>query len=248
MLIEERNVPSLSETFGDQISIVIPTYNEAGNIGRLVKHLKKIQNDYLLEIIVADGGSSDNTVEEAREAGATVVLSPEKGRAAQMNAGAEGARGGIIYFLHSDTFPPENYDEMIVQSISCHNPWGSFRMKFDHPHWFLTFVTWFTRLSFTFFRFGDQSLFVKKELFDTIGKFDPSQIIFEDVELARRLSLSSKGKILPIPVITSARKFRDNGIYKMFLIFSYLWILYVLRVPHNKILDIYKRLIIQDKI
>lgn len=232
----------------NKISVVIPTYNEAGNIGRVILHLNTVQSQHLIEIIVADGGSTDSTVKEAQEAGAVVVFSPEKGRAAQMNAGAEVARGEIIYFLHADTFPPEHYDEKIVHSVSSHSAWGSFRVKFDCHHLFLNFVTRVTRLNSTLFRFGDQSLFVKKALFCSIGKFRTSQIIFEDTDIARRLRLHSKGRIIKTPVLSSARKFRKNGINRLCWIFICLWVLYVVGVSHDRILSIYKKLVVQDKI
>lgn len=86
------------------ISIVIPTYNEAEVIQKLIRYLLNSENSSLLEIIVSDGGSTDNTQALAREAGAKVIQSPKKGRAAQMNAGAAEANGQILYFLHADTF------------------------------------------------------------------------------------------------------------------------------------------------
>lgn len=230
------------------ISIIIPTYNEADNIGNLIDYLKNSQKQYLLEILVVDGGSKDDTVKIAKSRGATVIISPKKGRAVQMNAGAEIANGEILYFLHADTLPPNNYDETIVETLINNNHWGSFKIKFDHNHWLLIFIAWFTKLNFIFFRFGDQSLFLKKELFTAIGKFNPAQIVFEDTEIARRLKLFSKGKIIHDPVITSARKFKDNGVYKMSLIFFYVWILYLLGASQDKILYHYKKLIIQDKI
>lgn len=245
---KETSSSPVSKTFQNRVSVVIPTYNEAGNIERVINHLKDVQSQYLLEVIVADGGSTDNTVKEAQDAGSKVILSPEKGRAAQMNAGAEMARGDIIYFLHADTFPPDNYDEQIVQAVSSSGPWGSFRVTFDCQHWFLAFVTWFTRNNSTFFRFGDQSLFVKRELFYSIGKFKPSQIIFEDTEIARRLRRYSKGRIVTTPVLSSARKFRENGVSRLCLIFISLWLLYMLGVSHNRLLSLYKKLIVQDKI
>lgn len=243
---EEKDINSV-QLLKDKISIVIPTFNEAANISKLIKHLKEEQKEHLLEIIVADGGSSDKTVMEAQKAGAIIIAAPQKGRAAQMNAGAEIATGEIIYFLHSDTFPPINYDKIIINALS-EEKWGSFKIQFDHSHFFLRIVSWFTKLNFTYFRFGDQSLFLRKNLFTAIGKFDASQIIFEDTEIAKRLKLISKGKVIASPVITSARKFRDNGIYKMSYIFLYVWLLYLLKFPQHKILAIYKKLIIQDKI
>ncbi|MBA3899022.1 MAG: TIGR04283 family arsenosugar biosynthesis glycosyltransferase [Bacteroidetes bacterium] len=243
---EEKDI-ILSEPKLNTVSIVIPTYNEAGNIGKLVKYLQEEQKVHLLEIIVADGGSLDDTVSEAENAGAFVIISPVKGRAAQMNAGAEIAKGEIVYFLHSDTFPPKHYDETIVKTLG-EEKWGCFKIQFDHSNWLLNFISWFTRFNFTYFRFGDQSLFLRNSLFAAIGKFNTSQIIFEDTEIAKRLKLVSKGKVIAEPVITSARKFRENGIFKMGSIFLFLWFLYLFTIPQEKILAFYKKLIIQDKI
>jgi glycosyltransferase involved in cell wall biosynthesis len=92
------------------VSIVIPAYNEAAGIGALLAYLRQVTADEPdLEIIVADGGSTDGTRARARRAGATVVRSPRKGRAAQLNYGARQATGDILYFLHADSYPPPGF-------------------------------------------------------------------------------------------------------------------------------------------
>ena len=118
-----------------KLSIVIPTLNEAETIERLIKHLKKMAiQPELLELIVVDGGSTDDTQSLAKKNEATVIES-SKGRAKQMNAGAAIAQGAILYFLHADSFPPEHYDQHIYNEVGKLNLAGCFRMRFDSNHW-----------------------------------------------------------------------------------------------------------------
>ncbi|MEQ8337304.1 MAG: glycosyltransferase [Cyclobacteriaceae bacterium] len=91
------------------VSIIIPVFNESKIIGHLLKYLHTNQTGLMSEIIVVDGGSTDQTREIARKEGASVILSPEKGRSTQMNLGADYAEGEILFFLHADSFPPKQY-------------------------------------------------------------------------------------------------------------------------------------------
>lgn len=166
-----------------------------------------------------------------------------------MNLGADYAEGEILFFLHADSFPPKHFDQKIEHAIASGRHWGSFNINFDTQHWFLGIIAWFTRFNFAFFTFGDQGLFVKKNLFYAVNKFDPRWIVFEDTDMARRLNKHSKGrKISDCPITTSARKFRDNGIFRLTFIFLYLWVLYLIQTPQEKILSSYKSLVIQSKI
>ena len=113
------------------ISIIIPTFNEENNIGKLVSHLKKNGDEKLLEIIVSDGGSNDHTLPNATQAGASAFLSPQKGRAAQMNFGASLAKGSVLYFVHADTTPPYTFAADIIKAIDDGFDIGRFRTKFD---------------------------------------------------------------------------------------------------------------------
>ncbi len=203
-----------------RLSVIIPTFNEALIIGQLIAQLKKNVSDPLTEIIVVDGGSTDRTRGIAKINGAKVIASPVKGRAYQMNLGAEMASGEILFFLHADSLPPPQFDEKIRLVINSKKLWGSFRIRFDYQHWLLNIVAWLTRFNCTLFRFGDQGLFVTNKLFVDAGKFSMDRVIFEDTEMARRLRIQSKGiKISKATITTSARKFRVNGAFKLTAIF-----------------------------
>jgi len=100
------------------ISVIIPTYNEAKNIKATIQTLRlNDENNLIKEIIIADGSSTDDTVSIAESEGVKVVISPRKGRSAQMNFGAFNAKGEIFYFLHADTIPPKNFTKDIVNLI-----------------------------------------------------------------------------------------------------------------------------------
>lgn len=121
-----------------------------------------------MEIIVAYGGSNDATEQRVRATGVTFLKSPKKGRAAQMNAGAAIAKAAVLYFLHADSFPPVGFTTTILQKIKKGYGSGCYRLQFDFKHWFLKLNCWFTRFDVNAFRLGDQSLFLKREVFEHI--------------------------------------------------------------------------------
>jgi rSAM/selenodomain-associated transferase 2 len=231
------------------ISIIIPSYNESEQIRGLIESIKQADKHNLVkEIIVADGGSTDNTCEIAAKAGASVLEIPKKGRAAQMNFGADHARGKILYFLHADTFPPVNFPKDIIQSVEKGFAAGCYRLSFDMDHWFLKAHSWFTRFNVNGVRFGDQSLFVVKNLFHEAGGFDEELLMMEDQEIIGRIRKRGKFKVLPDEVVTSARKYQDNGIYRLQSIFSAIWLLYYLGCPQQTLLKLHRKLIHNHKL
>lgn len=226
------------------ISIIIPTFNESGQIERTLKSIfQHADAHHLTEIIIADGGSTDNTIMLASKAGAKIVESKSKGRAAQLNSGAALANGPILYFLHADTIPPPGFTNDIIKAVQTGKTCGSFRLAFDENHWFLKVNAWFTRFNLNYFRFGDQSLFVVKKLFEQSGGFKENHLLLEDQEIITRLKKYGKFIIIPKPVITSARRYKANGIYKTQAIFFLIYVLYQLGFTQPNLVSIYKKLL-----
>lgn len=229
------------------ISIIIPTYNEAEGIGGLVTYLRETAG-HSCEIIVTDGGSSDHTGELAGAAGATVLRSPRKGRGAQMNAGAAAAKGNILYFLHADSFPPAGFILDIEEAVRMGYGSGCYRLSFDRPHWFLRANGWFTRFNVNAFRFGDQSLFVRREVFEKAGGFREDLVVMEDQEIIGRLRKHTRFKVFPRSVTTSARKYLENGVYRLQGVFFVIYFMYQLGFSQQQLVRTYRRLIRQDKV
>lgn len=231
------------------ISVIIPAYNEEGVIGKTILYLRSVRDVQLVaEIIVVDGGSTDNTVNESEQAGAFVIRCLKKGRAAQMNEGARCAKGSILYFLHADSIPPNTFAVDIAQAIKNNFAMGCYRLRFDVDHWFLKANAWFTRFDVNAFRYGDQSLFVAREYFDRVGGFCEKHIVFEDYEIIKRLSRHGKFAILKKEVVTSARKYVTNGIFKMQGIFYLMYMMYRLGYSQEKMLALFRKLVRQDKL
>lgn len=231
------------------ISIIIPTYNEEENIAETIIEIKKRDNESLIsEIIISDGQSTDKTVAIALNKGATVVVCKMKGRAAQMNYGASIAKGEILYFLHADSIPPKGFTKNIVDAFKKNYVAGCFRLAFDYDHWFLKANCWFTRFNVNSVRFGDQSLFVTKNVFEKCGGFDESLLLMEDQEIIHRIKKNGKFIVMNNAVITSARKYLDNGIYRMQGIFVGIWFLYYLGYSQEYLLKLHKKLIRKTKL
>lgn len=212
------------------VTIIIPVLNEAAIIERLLTHLLTVSDvDNLTEIMVVDGGSSDDTMSIVNSFSITSLvpiycISSEKGRAKQMNFGAQNAKGSILYFLHADSFPPHKFDALIISEVQKGNLAGCFKMKFDSQHWWLRLASWFTRLSWRACRGGDQSQFITKELFEEIGGYDEQYIIYEDNILINELYKRDQFVVIQEWLDTSARLYRERGVWNLQYHF---WAIYV---------------------
>lgn len=195
-----------------KISVIIPTLNEEESIVSTLEDLIFKHKPY--EVIVVDGGSTDNTRKIAKKH--TRVICSKAGRAAQMNVGAKEAKGDILLFLHADTKLPPGALKKIERVLKEGNKSsGRFRVGFDSKHLILQFYAFFTR--FHLFSYGDQGLFIRKELFENIGGFCEN-VLFEDIDIYRRVLNYEKPVILNDCVITAARRFLKQGIIKQGMI------------------------------
>lgn len=223
-----------------RISIVIPVLNEVGNLKKLNDHLKAVaRKENLKEIIIVDGGSTDETIEIIKTFEDVQLVKSEKGRAKQLNTGAQHARGEILYFLHADTFPPDGFDEKILNAKASA---GCFRLKFDNPDsiW-LKIAPWFTQFSNFLFRGGDQSLFILSTTFRELGGFDERYAVYEDVEFIQRIRKKHRFDILDDYVITSARRFRENGSARLYYHFLMVHLKARLGQGPDALYDYYRR-------
>lgn len=197
-----------------RISIIIPVYNEAGNISRLLSFLHAHAQDS--EILVVDGGSKDATREEvARFIQVQLLECTNASRAKQMNLGAKKAQGSILYFLHADTIPPRDFEQQIIKAVDKGHDAGCFRFKFDSPKPLLRINSFFTRLPFIWCRGGDQSLYIDKNLFWAYEGYDENYAIMEEYVLIKKLMENQKFRILPDAVKVSARKYSTNSWFKV---------------------------------
>lgn len=226
-----------------KISVIIPAYNEEGYIRNTVQSVLNRGGDYINEIIVADGGSSDQTAREAEAAGASVYTSPSKGRAAQMNFGASHSGAEVLYFLHADSTPPWDFAHKIIKQVEKGRQSGCFRLAFDRSNLFLNFYAWCTRFNIDAFRFGDQSLFITAELFSKIGGFRDDHVVMEDQEMVKRVKSHTSFSILEDAVTTSSRKYERNGMVRLQCVFTLIFMLYKLGVSQPKLALIYKKLV-----
>ena len=169
------------------LSIIIPTYNEQENIGKLIQYSKKNATNKEYEIIISDAGSKDNTVKIANELGAKTIISPVKGRACQMNYGVQFAMGSIYYFVHADCLPIATFYDDILDALKKGYNCKSFRFQLDSKKFLLKINSYFTRFNFLFCRGGDQILFITKELLDTVGSNKEERLIMEDYDFLSRI-------------------------------------------------------------
>ncbi|GGI23824.1 TIGR04283 family arsenosugar biosynthesis glycosyltransferase [Pedobacter mendelii] len=194
-----------------KVSIIIPVFNEAEHIGKLTKYLIRFGSNNLQEIIVVDGGSTDDTPLCAKQAGAISVVSPQKGRAAQMNFGASIAKGDLLYFVHADTLPPETYITDIIDAIEAGFDMGRYLSTYNSKSWLLKLNAFLSRLDTFGGMGGDQTLFITTKLFQQTGGFDGTMKIMEEFEFCARARKLGKYKIIKKPVLISARKYDTNG-------------------------------------
>jgi rSAM/selenodomain-associated transferase 2 len=214
------------------ISVIIPAYNEAKALPATLTRLAAEAGDH--EIIVVDGGSTDATREIARSCRGVQLVSAPKGRALQMNAGARLARGECLLFLHADTLPPvgalARLDALCAAESRCEA--GGFRHRFSGRDWRLGAISWLhnTRCRLTSVFYGDQAMFVSRELFWRLGGF-PVEPILEDLLFSEKLKRATRPVLLPDFVIADSRKFEQRGIARSFARVLAILLCHKLRLP-----------------
>jgi len=212
-----------------KISIIIPILNEEKNIISLLEHLEQNSsknNDF--ELLIVDGGSTDGSIIKienyVKNHHHIALISSERGRAKQMNRGRLQANGAILYFLHADSYPPKNFDQYLIDEVKKGNLAGCFKMKFNHPHWWLKLASWFTQFNCSACRGGDQSQYITATLFDEIGGFNEDYIIYEDQILIKELYKRNQFTVIQKWICTSARLYERKGIWTLQYHF---WAIYI---------------------
>ncbi len=194
------------------LSIVIPVLNEAEEIYPCLRRLQALRKQGV-QVIVVDGGSDDDTIAVATPL-ADQVISCEKGRARQMNAGAALADRDWLLFLHADTRLPVNLPDIMVVWSFTPSVWGYFAITVRGATPLLRVVQWFmNRRSFlTGIGTGDQCQYVKREVFEQIGGFADIPLM-EDIELSKQLKKKSRPLFVNAKAETSGRKWQREGIW-----------------------------------
>jgi rSAM/selenodomain-associated transferase 2 len=209
------------------LSVIIPTLNEAPRICRLLENIQRVRDarpDLLVEVIVVDGGSTDQTVALAQDRAEQVLTSPA-GRAAQMNAGAAQAKHAVLLFLHGDTLLPRRSISLLQQAIDIGACWGRFDVQFDCAAKRFRALAWMMngRSRLTGICTGDQGIFVRRDVFEQVGGYAPIALM-EDIELSRRLRRLQSPFSIRRPVITTSRRWQQNGFWAtVWLMWSLRW-------------------------
>jgi rSAM/selenodomain-associated transferase 2 len=195
-----------------KLSIIVPVLNEGEGIAATLDALADLRA-LGTEVIVVDGGSRDATIQRARLRADRVIPAP-RGRALQMNAGAAKATGDVLLFLHADTRLPRDADHVLLNGLErSGRAWGRFNVKIDGRSPLLILVGWLMglRSRVTGIATGDQAIFVRRDAFQAAGGF-PEIPLMEDIALCKRLKRISAPLCLSERVITSGRRWEQNGV------------------------------------
>jgi rSAM/selenodomain-associated transferase 2 len=221
------------------ISIIVPTLNEADFIAGTLASIPKEPG---LEVIVVDGGSRDDTTAIAQSLGARLLFSPP-GRARQMNLGAATSKGDLLLFLHADTRLPEGFSDQIHRCFR--NPRvvaGAFSLGLEPPIRGAAFIEKMANLRAEKWRlpYGDQAIFVLANKFKELGGYKEIPLL-EDVDLVRRLRRVGRLAVIPVPVVTSSRRWKKLGVWKTTWINQMILTGYYLGIPPQKLASWYYR-------
>jgi rSAM/selenodomain-associated transferase 2 len=195
-----------------KLSIIMPVFNEGETIAPALDALAGLRA-LGTELIVVDGGSRDATVQRARLRVDRVISAP-RGRALQMNAGATRASGDVLLFLHADTRLPADADHVVLNGLErSGRSWGRFDVSIDGKHPLLVLVAWLMRLRsrLSGIATGDQAIFVRRAAFQSVGGF-PELPLMEDIALCTRLKKLGRPLCLRERVVTSGRRWEENGV------------------------------------
>ena len=217
-----------------KISIIIPVLNEEINLPDVLSNLLPFRCQGH-EVIVVDGGSSDNSLLLAQQ-GADIVIVSKAGRALQMNSGAMVATGGIFLFLHCDTFLPDNALKVVADNYQRDNYWGRFDVRLSGNKFVFRLIERLMNLRsrLTSIATGDQAIFIERKLFTQLGGF-PEIALMEDITVCRLLRKLSSPVCLKQKVITSSRRWESNGVVATVLLMWKLRLFYFLGVSADKL-------------
>jgi len=221
-----------------RISVIVPAVNEATVIEATLAPLQSWRDS---EVIVVDGGSTDGTTALAARAG-TRTMTFERGRARQMNAGAQSARGDILLFLHADTLLPPQADSLVVAALEAgKRTWGRFDVHIAGGSLMFpliaAMINWRSRLSGI--ATGDQALFITRKAFDTVGGF-PDQPLMEDIEICKRLKRLSPPACLRERATTSGRRWEKRGVWRTIFLMWRLRFAYWRGAPAAELARLYR--------
>ena len=204
-----------------KLSVIVPAFDEEQALPAALAAAASLRSRGH-EVIVVDGGSSDRTAELARAAADRVLAAP-RGRARQMNAGAERARGDVLLFLHADTLLPADADRCIARALERGRDWGRFDVRIDGRSPALRWVAWLmnARSRLTGIATGDQAMFVRRDAFARAGGF-PDVPLMEDLLLSRALGRASPPACLRERVTTSGRRWEERGVARTIVLMWWL--------------------------
>ncbi|MDQ6777498.1 MAG: TIGR04283 family arsenosugar biosynthesis glycosyltransferase [Actinomycetota bacterium] len=223
------------------ISVVVPVLDEAATVGSLLDHLAGLEGR--LEVILADGGSTDATVQVACEhAPAPRMIRSERGRARQMNEGAAVARGEAIIFLHADTrLPPQAYRLISTALADPRVIGGNFSLRFDGEDQFSRLLgLWYRAQRRAGIYYGDSAVWLRRDTFEQLDGFRALPIM-EDYDLVRRLERAGRTVCLPGPAITSARRWQRLGLARTIASWVLIRWLYLAGVSPVRLARLYPR-------
>lgn len=221
------------------VGVVIPTLNEARRLPHLLDDLALVAVP--LEVVVADGGSTDGTPAVARAAG-TRTVAMRRGRASQLNAGAEALTTDWLLFLHADVRLPARARHQLVTTVRDPTAVAAvWRLAVDARGWWFRVIelgAWL-RDRLGGLPYGDQGLLIRRALFEALGGY-PDLPLMEDVELVRRVRKRAALRRLPAPVLTSARRYRREGAFRGWVRNAVLVTLYLAGVSPHRLVRWYR--------
>lgn len=227
-----------------KLSIIVPVLDEARNLVEMLPFFLNHKSKNEFEVIVVDGGSEDDSLHVGRNLGVRVLQAKERSRACQMNLGATQALGEILYFVHADTRVLPSFFADITETVDAGVPSGCYAYSFDSDSWLLKVNSWFTHFNGLLSGGGDQTLFVKKEVFEALGGFDETYCIMEDFEFVRRLKKKYRFKVIPKKITVSARKYTTNSWVRVQLVNLLMIVLFQFKTSPVKLKRLYSRLLV----
>lgn len=227
------------------ISIIIPAHNEIKNLNELLPLLIKEGEHFDFEILICVScANTDDTLLLNFTKEVRLIDCKKKGRACQMNHGTSLANGDIFVFMHADVRPPKGFFKDIITTLENDTEAGFFSYKFDKDNFFLNINSSFTRKDGIFTGGGDQCLFIKKQTFERLGRFNEAQVLMEDFEFFKRMKKAKVSyKIVPNDLIVSARKYQENSYVRVNLSNLLLILLFKIGYPAEKLKLIHNRLL-----